>query len=44
MDVESKAEVLQNGAVGQLVSVKPRGATGTLEARVLGPGQVEVVE
>ena len=42
MELESRAEVLQNGGVGQLVNVKPRGATGTLEARVLGPGRVEI--
>lgn len=42
MEMESRAEALQNGAVGQVVNVKPRGATGTLEARVLAPGRVEL--
>lgn len=42
MEMESRAEALQNGAVGQVVNVKPRGSTGTLEARVLAPGRVEL--
>jgi flagella basal body P-ring formation protein FlgA len=42
MEMESRAEALQNGGVGQVVNVKPRGATGTLEARVLAPGRVEL--
>jgi flagella basal body P-ring formation protein FlgA len=42
MEMESRAEALQNGGIGQLVNVKPRGATGTLEARVLAPGRVEL--
>jgi flagellar basal body P-ring formation protein FlgA len=42
MDLESRAEALQGGAVGQMVSVRLRGATGTLEARVLAPGRVEI--
>jgi flagella basal body P-ring formation protein FlgA len=42
MELESRAEALQNGRAGQTVSVKPHGASGILEARVLGPGRVEL--
>jgi flagella basal body P-ring formation protein FlgA len=42
MELESRAEALQNGRAGQTVIVKPHGASGTLEARVLGPGRVEL--
>ncbi len=42
--LESQVEVLQDGTAGQTVRVKMPKATGPIQARVTGPGQVEMVE
>jgi flagellar basal body P-ring formation protein FlgA len=44
IEMESRAEALQNGRVGQTVSVRTSTATTPLAARVVGPGQVEVLQ
>lgn len=44
IELESRVEALQNGRVGQLVSVKPGNAAAPITARVVAPGQVEVVQ
>lgn len=43
MQLESRAEALQEGEVGQVVKVKVTGASSTVEARVSGPGRVEAM-
>jgi len=40
--LESRAEALQDGALGQLVHIKPVRGTGTVLARVVGPASVEM--
>ncbi|MDA8521033.1 flagellar basal body P-ring formation chaperone FlgA [Acidovorax sp. NCPPB 4044] len=42
MSLESRAESLQDGQVGQVVRARPLNATDVLLARVVGPGQLEV--
>lgn len=42
LNVQSRAEVLQDGRAGQMVQVKPANATASLLARVAGPGRVEM--
>ncbi|HEX7639621.1 MAG TPA: flagella basal body P-ring formation protein FlgA [Burkholderiaceae bacterium] len=42
--LESRVEVLQDGVVGQDVRVRLPGASESVQARVTGPGQVEVVQ
>lgn len=42
LNVQSRAEVLQDGRAGQMVQVKPVNATASLLARVAGPGRVEM--
>lgn len=42
--VESRVEVLQDGAVGQDVRVRLPGAVDAVLARVVAPGQVEVAQ
>lgn len=42
VELESRVEALQNGRLGQMVSVKPGNASAPIMARVVGPGQVEV--
>lgn len=42
MSVQSRAEVLQDGHMGQLVQVKPSNASTSVVARVTGPGRVEI--
>jgi flagellar basal body P-ring formation protein FlgA len=42
IDLESSVEALQDGRVGQMVNVKPAKAEGTISARVIGPGRVEI--
>lgn len=41
--LEARAEALQDGRPGQSVRVRPGHGGGTLLARVVGPGQVEVL-
>lgn len=41
--LESRVEVLQDGRTGEKVRVRQPGATAALVARVVGPGQLEVV-
>ncbi|WCM91105.1 flagellar basal body P-ring formation chaperone FlgA [Acidovorax sp. NCPPB 2350] len=41
LSLESRAEVLQDGQVGQVVRARPVNGTGVLLARVVGPGQLE---
>lgn len=40
--LESKVEVMQDGQVGQLVRVKPTNGNGSVVARVIGPGNLEM--
>lgn len=42
VSLESRVEVLQTGAVGQLVRVRPTNGTADLIAKVIGPGQLEL--
>jgi flagellar basal body P-ring formation protein FlgA len=42
LNVQSRAEVLQDGRAGQMVQVKPVNATTSLLVRVAGPGRVEM--
>jgi flagella basal body P-ring formation protein FlgA len=42
LNVQSRAEVLQDGRAGQMVQVKPANATASLLVRVAGPGRVEM--
>lgn len=44
IEMESRVEALQSGRVGQTVSVKPARAQAAVAARVVGPGQVEVLQ
>lgn len=44
IELESRVEALQNGKVGQTVSVKPSRAGGAILARIVAPGQVEVTQ
>jgi flagella basal body P-ring formation protein FlgA len=41
--LEARVEVLQDGLQGQNVRVRPAQATQPVVARVIGPGQLEVV-
>jgi len=42
LNVQSRAEVLQDGRTGQMVQVKPVNAASSVLARVAGPGRVEM--
>lgn len=42
MTLESQVQVLQDGYVGQVVRVQARNASGSLNARVTGPGHLEL--
>jgi flagella basal body P-ring formation protein FlgA len=42
IELESPAEALQDGRVGQPVRVRPTGASGSIVARVVAPGRVEI--
>lgn len=42
LNVQSRAEVLQDGRAGQMIQVKPVNATASLLVRVAGPGRVEM--
>lgn len=42
LNVQSRAEVLQDGRAGQMVQVKPANAVASLLVRVAGPGRVEM--
>lgn len=42
LNVQSRAEVLQDGRAGQMVQVKPVNAAASLLVRVAGPGRVEM--
>lgn len=42
LNVQSRAEVLQDGRAGQMVQVKPANAAASLLVRVAGPGRVEM--
>ncbi|HJV47711.1 MAG TPA: flagellar basal body P-ring formation chaperone FlgA [Geothrix sp.] len=42
IEVESRVEVLQDGFMGQTISVKLPNASSSVQARVVGPGMVEV--
>lgn len=44
IEMEERAEALQNGRIGQTVNVKPSKATSAILARVVGPGQVEITQ
>lgn len=44
IDMESRVEVLQNGRIGQTVSVMPAKAITAILARVVGPGHVEITQ
>lgn len=44
IEMEERAEALQNGRIGQTVNVKPAKATSAILARVVGPGQVEITQ
>lgn len=44
IELEERAQALQNGRIGQTVNVKPSKATGAILARVVGPGQVEITQ
>lgn len=44
IEVESRVEALQGGRIGQTVNVKPARAQAAVAARIVGPGQVEVVQ
>jgi flagella basal body P-ring formation protein FlgA len=43
IELESPAEVLQDGQVGQPVRVRSAGSSGSIVARVVAPGRVEVL-
>ena len=42
MTLESQVQVLQDGYIGQVVRVQARHASGSLNARVTGPGHLEL--
>lgn len=42
--VERQVEILEDGQAGQTVHIKIPGSAGTVEARVTGPGSMEVAE
>ena len=42
VNVQSRAEVLQDGRAGQMIQVKPSNSSASLLARVTGPGRVEM--
>lgn len=44
IDMESRVEALQNGRIGQTVSVMPAKAIAAILARVVGPGHVEITQ
>lgn len=42
MTLESQVQVLQDGYIGQVVRIQARNASGSLNARVSGPGHLEL--